>query len=88
MKFEAAGHLVRRYGRRAEDVAEYVRRDPGLGRPVVEGEPDLPAEFAYQRDFEMALRPADFLLRRTRLGLFRADLLAQPPALTLGESLA
>jgi glycerol-3-phosphate dehydrogenase len=76
-------HLLRRYGRRAEDVAEYVQRQPELGRPVVEGEPDLLAEFAYQRDFEMAELPADFLLRRTRLGLFHAELLAHPPALTL-----
>jgi glycerol-3-phosphate dehydrogenase len=83
---EGAGHLVRRYGRRAEDVAEYIKRQPELARPVVEGEPDLVAEFAYQRDFEMAVRPADFLLRRTRLGLFHADLLRDPPTLTLAPS--
>jgi glycerol-3-phosphate dehydrogenase len=72
---EAARHLVQRYGLRARDVAEYVQRDPALARPVVEGEPDLQAEFAYQRGHEMALYPADHLLRRTRLGLFRPDLL-------------
>jgi glycerol-3-phosphate dehydrogenase len=83
----SATHLVSRYGRRAEDVGEYVRREPSMGLPVVEGEPDLRAEFAYQRDFEMAVRPADFLLRRTHLGLFRAELLEHPPALTLPEEL-
>jgi glycerol-3-phosphate dehydrogenase len=78
---EAARHLVRRYGRRAEDVAAYAERDPELALPVVAGEPDVRAEFAYQREFEMAQTPADFLLRRTRLGLFRPDLLRDSPAL-------
>src|SRR5262249_41233514 len=78
----AAAHLVRRYGRRAEDVASCLDGDPGLARPVVEGEPDLLAEFTYHRDREMAQTPADFLLRRTRLGLFHPKLLADPPALT------
>jgi glycerol-3-phosphate dehydrogenase len=72
----AATHLVRRYGRRAGAVAAYLARDPALRRRVVPDEPDLLAEFAYQRDHEMAMTPADFLLRRTRLGLFRPDLLA------------
>jgi glycerol-3-phosphate dehydrogenase len=78
---EAARHLVARYGRRADDVAAYAEGDPELARPVVEGEPDVRAEFAYHRDFEMAQTPADYLLRRTRLGLFRPDLLRDPPAL-------
>jgi glycerol-3-phosphate dehydrogenase len=72
---EAAWHLVRRYGRHGRDVAAYLERDPELARPVVAGEPELQAEFAYQRDHEMALYPADHLLRRTRLGLFRPELL-------------
>jgi glycerol-3-phosphate dehydrogenase len=70
-----ANHLVNRYGRRAGDVAAYLARDSALRRRVVPEEPDLLAEFAYQRDHEMAMTPADFLLRRTRLGLFRPDLL-------------
>ncbi len=70
-----ARHLVRRYGLRAYDVAAHLGRDPMLHGRVVPDEPDLLAEFAYQRDHEMALTPADFLLRRTRLGLFRPDLL-------------
>jgi glycerol-3-phosphate dehydrogenase len=75
----SAWHLVRRYGARCRDVAAYLERDPGLARPVVAGEPELQAEFAYQRDHEMALYPADHLLRRTRLGLFRPELLCLPP---------
>lgn len=73
----SARHLVERYGRRAGAVAEYVERDPGLARRVVDNEPDLQAELAYQRDYEMAIYAADFLLRRTRLGLFRPELLRQ-----------
>ena len=73
-----AAHLVGRYGRHARDVAAYMERDPGLGRPAVQGEPDLWAEFAYQRDHEMAVYPADCLLRRTRLGLAHPHLLRLP----------
>jgi glycerol-3-phosphate dehydrogenase len=73
---ESARHLVHRYGRRCDDVAAYLERDPALRQPVLVGEPDLRAEVAYQRDHEMAIRPGDFLLRRTRLGLFHPDLLS------------
>ena len=55
-----------------------------LAGPVVAGEPDVLAELAYQREQEMACRPEDFLLRRTRLGLFRPGLLSRPPALLAG----
>jgi glycerol-3-phosphate dehydrogenase len=78
---ESARHLVRRYGRRAPDVAAYLEDNPAMARPVVEGEPDLQAEFAYQRDHEMAVFPADHLLRRTRLGLFHPALLRKPELL-------
>jgi glycerol-3-phosphate dehydrogenase len=71
----AARHLVERYGTRAADVAAYLDGDAGLRRPVVEGEPDLRAELAYQRDHEMAVRPEDFFLRRLRLGLWRPEVL-------------
>ena len=72
----AARHLVDRYGRRAPEVAGYVRTNATLAQPAHPDEPDLCAEFAYQRDHEMALFPADFLLRRTRLGLFHPERLA------------
>ena len=72
----AARHLVGRYGRHAQDVAAYIARDRKLADPVIPGEPDLQAEFVYQREHEMAVYPADHLLRRTRLGLFYPDLLA------------
>ena len=75
----SARHLVNRYGRQAPEVARYVQRQPELGRPIVAGEPDLMAELAYQRDHEMAVLPADYLLRRTRLGLYRPEVLVPPP---------
>jgi len=84
---ESARHLIERYGRRAVEVADYLERDPALGQRVVPGEPDLLAEFAYQRDHEMAQTPADFLLRRTRLGLFHLELLQNPPALIRSDYL-
>jgi glycerol-3-phosphate dehydrogenase len=71
----SARHLVERYGRRAPEVARYLDHFPALARPVVAGEPDLQVEFMYQKEREMALCPEDHLLRRTRLGLFRPELL-------------
>ncbi len=76
----AARHLLDRYGRHAFDVAAYLDLDPALAKPVIESEPDLRAELAYQRDHEMAMMPTDFLLRRTRLGLFHPELLNDPTA--------
>ena len=73
-----------RYGTRAAEVAAYLRDEPHLARRVLPGEPDLLVEFEYQRDHEMAVRPEDHWLRRTRLGLFHPDLLPQRgPALRL-----
>jgi glycerol-3-phosphate dehydrogenase len=77
LNIESAQHLVHRYGRRAGDVAAYIERDRGLADHVTPEEPDLQAEFAYQRDHEMAIFPADSLLRRTRLGLFQPGLHAR-----------
>jgi glycerol-3-phosphate dehydrogenase len=68
-------HLLGRYGSRAYDLAAYVTENPELARPVIAGEPDLHVEFVYQRRQEMALYDEDFLLRRTRLGLFHPELL-------------
>jgi glycerol-3-phosphate dehydrogenase len=75
----SARHLVDRYGRRAADVAVYLEGDADMKKPVVPGEPDLRAELAYQRTHEMAVQPADYWLRRTRLGLFHPALLRMPP---------
>lgn len=78
----AARHLVRRYGTRAFAVAGHLERFPELIEPVAEGEPDLQVEWLYQREHEMALFPADHLLRRSRLGLYRPNVLRAPPVIT------
>jgi glycerol-3-phosphate dehydrogenase len=71
----SAWHLVDRYGRCAADVAACIKKDARLAEPVVPGWPDIHAEFVYQREHEMAVNPADFLMRRTRLGLVKPSLL-------------
>lgn len=71
-----AEHLRARYGRRANEAAVYAAKK---NEPVVAGEPDVVGEFDYHREHEMAIYPADFLLRRTRLGLFYPRLLEGPP---------
>jgi glycerol-3-phosphate dehydrogenase len=70
---ESARHLMKRYGRRARDVAEYLKQDPALGQPIVPGEPDLRVEIPYQREHEMALFRDDHLLRRMRLGMYHRE---------------
>jgi glycerol-3-phosphate dehydrogenase len=73
---EAAQHLVARYGRHAFAVAAGVHQYPDGLEPLYPGEPDLRLEIPYQQQQEMALFPADHLLRRTRLGLFHPELLS------------
>ncbi len=70
-----ARHLVRRYGTRANEVVLRIERKPELARPMIEGEPDILAEMEYQRDHEMAVLPEDYFLRRTRLGMYRPEVL-------------
>jgi glycerol-3-phosphate dehydrogenase len=65
----AARHLVTRYGRRAGDAAAHACLDSKSAKRILPGEPDLTGELDYQREHEMAIYPADFWLRRTRLGL-------------------
>jgi glycerol-3-phosphate dehydrogenase len=73
---EVARHLVDRYGRRAHDVAAMIHARSEC-QPVVEGEPDLIGEWAYQRSEEMALTRSDLLLRRSRIGLWHEELLRE-----------
>ncbi len=73
---EAVRQLAFRYGHIAEKVLDLVRSDPDLGRPVVEGMPDLMAEVVWAVEAEQARDIEDVLLRRTRLGLTAARDLA------------
>jgi glycerol-3-phosphate dehydrogenase len=69
-----AEHLVNRYGTNARRVAEIIR-ERHEDQPLVEGEADLIGEWTYQRREEMAMTAADHMLRRSRIGLWRPDLL-------------
>jgi glycerol-3-phosphate dehydrogenase len=72
---DSAAHLVRRYGDQVEAVMEKMSRsENGFARIHAE-EPDLIGEQAWQRDEEIAIFPEDLLLRRTRIGMWRPDLL-------------
>jgi glycerol-3-phosphate dehydrogenase len=66
-------HLIDRYGVRARQIAADHSGNPELWQSVVPGEPEVWAEFRHQSQHEMAIYPADHLLRRTRLGLFHRD---------------
>ncbi|MEO5678254.1 MAG: glycerol-3-phosphate dehydrogenase/oxidase [Acidimicrobiales bacterium] len=68
-----AAHLAGRYGTEARVVAALVAADPGLGRPIVAGLPDLRAEVVHAARHEMATTVDDVLARRTRLRLQARD---------------
>jgi len=76
---DSARHLVSRYGQRVEDVAALGRDRPEMWQPIVPGEPELRVELLFHREQEMAVLPEDYLLRRTRLGLFDPSLLRRLP---------
>lgn len=65
-------HLAAVYGSRYREVLELVRQQPELGRPLHPDHPELAAEAVHAAEREGAATLADFLLRRSLLGL-RAD---------------
>jgi glycerol-3-phosphate dehydrogenase len=66
---DAYGHLAGRYGYAARDVLLLAADRVELAGRILPGRPDLLAEAVYAARREQALRVADVLLRRTRLGL-------------------
>jgi glycerol-3-phosphate dehydrogenase len=62
-----ARHLVASYGSEAAGVLNLVQRNRVLGRPLVEGRPEIRAEVAYAVEREMAVRLTDVLARRLHL---------------------
>jgi glycerol-3-phosphate dehydrogenase len=66
---DAYGHLAGRYGYAARDVLLLAADRVELAGRILPGRPDLLAETVYAARREQALRVADVLLRRTRLGL-------------------
>jgi glycerol-3-phosphate dehydrogenase len=79
LEADAARHLHRAYGARAERVAA-LARERGLGGRLVPGGPWLEAEVAYAARAEGARRVIDVLARRTRVAFVdRAAALAAVP---------
>jgi glycerol-3-phosphate dehydrogenase len=71
---DSAAHLLRRYGAQVEEVLERIGHvENGFARVHAE-EPDLIGEQRWQRDEEMAIFPEDYLLRRSRIGMWRPEL--------------
>lgn len=73
-------HLAARYGHAAVDVLRHAGEDPALLQRIVPDLPDLMAEIPFAARREQARSVADVLLRRTRLGLLDARVLAAPDA--------
>lgn len=69
-----AEHLVNRYGCRADNVARVIA-ERGEFQRVTPNEPEVVGEWEYQRREEMAMFPADHLLRRSRIGTWHPELL-------------
>ena len=72
---DSAVHLVHRYGTEVETALAKMRHVKGGFNRVHPEEPDLIGERAYQGDEEMAIFPQDYLLRRSRIGMWRPELL-------------
>ena len=62
-------HLLALYGVRAERVLELIEHSPQLGERLVPDAPDVVAQVVLGVREEMVRSSADFLLRRTGLGL-------------------
>lgn len=72
---DSASHLVRRYGNRIDAVVATMAQVPRGFERIHPNEPDLLGELRYQRDEEMAMFRDDFLLRRSRIGMVRPDVI-------------
>lgn len=66
---EIWSNLLSTYGSRVPDLLDYCRKDPKLARPLAPGSPVIAAQVAYAVDKEMCCRTADFMMRRSGLGL-------------------
>src|SRR3990170_4882156 len=60
------------YGGRSAALPEMLRDHPEWGEPLVPGLPHIWAEIPFAREGEMAVKPEDYLLRRSDLALMAA----------------
>src|SRR6266498_4000405 len=68
-RWEQGEHLGRTYGALGHEVLELVERDRGLGERLVADGPAIAAEVVRAVEKEWAVTLADFLLRRSCVGL-------------------
>ncbi|MGI8845500.1 MAG: FAD-dependent oxidoreductase [Thermoleophilaceae bacterium] len=73
-------HLAARYGHAAVDLVRDAESTPAMLRRIVPDLPDVLAEIPFAARREQARSVGDVLLRRTRLGLLDARVLAAPGA--------
>jgi glycerol-3-phosphate dehydrogenase len=69
-------HLASRYGHAARDVLRLAAAAPQLAVRITPDLPDITAEAAFAAGHEQARSLADVMLRRTRLGILDARILA------------
>ena len=62
-------HLQKRYGARWQLVADIAMENKELAEKIIGSEPDILAEIAYAKEYEMAVYFEDVLRRRTMLAL-------------------
>jgi glycerol-3-phosphate dehydrogenase len=79
---EAYARLAQRYGHAAREVLAVAAERGELAQPIVDDAPDLLAEAAYAARREQAASVGDALLRRTRIALQAARVVADPAGAT------
>lgn len=66
---ETVDNMVDLYGTAAPNVLDLAVRDPELAAPVIDDGPDIWAQLTYSVEREWTYTAADFLLRRSAIGL-------------------
>ncbi|MFC1705466.1 glycerol-3-phosphate dehydrogenase/oxidase [Planctomycetota bacterium] len=84
-------HLAEVYGGRALELARRVATDPSLGKPIIDGRPEIWAQVDWACDEELAQTVLDVLVRRTTIflksrcqGLSALDAVSDRMAIRLG----
>jgi glycerol-3-phosphate dehydrogenase len=70
---DIARYLTKSYGERAFDVAKFFDLDKRNKERLSPNHPFTVGELRYNIRYEMAIKPTDFLFRRTRLGFIDSE---------------
>jgi glycerol-3-phosphate dehydrogenase len=68
---EVLDHLIFNYGRNAKDVLAIAKENSDWLKPILPDRPFIRAEVIYAVRYEMAIRVADYLIRRSIFGRLR-----------------